>query len=152
MTSELHCGSPRSDANAVLTELLPVGHGIHVLDVGPGPVVRYRAALDEPAQALGGGVSGPTLFRLVDFTAFAAVNYLARGTRAAVLAQSSVSFLESAQVGPLDLTVTMLQCGARSAVTEVHVTDERELLVVSATLHFALPRRRGRPATSSAPS
>lgn len=138
------------EASDLLASLIPSGHSLRVTAVEPPARLVFAAGPDHLEYALGGAVSGPTIFRLVDYASFLAVNAVLGRAPATVLAQSSFSFLEAAQPGALRITVDLVQAGIRTAVTSVQMSDGRGWLVATATLHFALPTRRGRPATSSA--
>ncbi|EGX59862.1 hypothetical protein SZN_10638 [Streptomyces zinciresistens K42] len=134
-------------AAAVLAELIPGDHGLRVVEVRPPHRLVCAAGPDGLEYALGGSVSGPTLFKLVDYAAFLTVNACVGKMRSAVLAQASMSFLEPAQPGALRIAVDIVQLSLRSAVTDVRVTDGRDWLVAMASLHFSLPTRAARRAT-----
>ncbi|HZB32758.1 MAG TPA: PaaI family thioesterase [Streptosporangiaceae bacterium] len=134
---------------ALLAELIPGDHGLRVVEVRPPGRVVCTAGPDGLEYALGGSVSGPTMFKLVDYAAFLTVNACVGVMRSAVLAHSSISFLEPAQPGVLRIVVDIVQLGLRTAVADVRVTDGRDWLVAMASLHFALPTRKSRRATAS---
>lgn len=136
-------------AAALLAELIPGDHGLRVVEVQPPHRLVCTAGPDGLENALGGSVSGPTLFKLVDYAAFLTVNACVGKMRSAVLAQSSMSFLEPAQPGMLRIAVDIVQLGLRSAVADVRVTDSRGWLVSMASLHFSLPTRAARRASES---
>jgi acyl-coenzyme A thioesterase PaaI-like protein len=143
-------GPALADVAALLTDLLPAETNLRVVQAFRQQVV-FAAGPEGMEPALGGAVSGPSIFKAVDLTAFMTVNACIRRMPAAVLAQSSISFLEAAQQGVLELTVDLVQVGIRSAVTTVQVRDGRGWLVALATLHFALPTRAGRAAVGPSP-
>jgi len=136
-------------AAALLAELIPGDHGLRVAEVQPPHRLVCTAGPDGLEYALGGSVSGPTLFKLVDYAAFLTVNACVGKMRSAVLAQSSMSFLEPAQPGALRIAVDIVQLGLRTAVADVRVTDSRDWLVAMASLHFSLPTRAARRVTES---
>ncbi|MEV4335532.1 PaaI family thioesterase [Streptomyces sp. NPDC049590] len=146
------------EAAALLAELIPGDHGLRVTEVHPPGRLVCTAGPDGLEYALGGSVSGPTLFKLVDYAAFLTVNACVGAMRSAVLAQSSISFLEAAEPGPLRITVDLVQRGMRTAVADARVTDGRDWLVAMASLHFSLPARgtrrtaAARDATGQPPS
>jgi acyl-coenzyme A thioesterase PaaI-like protein len=143
-------GPDLSEVAALLAELLPAETNLRVVRALPQRLV-FTAGPEGLDSALGGSVSGPSIFKAVDLTAFITVNACIRRMPAAVLAQSSISFLEVAQPGALELTIDVVQAGVRSAVTSVEVRDGRGWLVALATLHFALPTRTGRAAVGAGP-
>ncbi|MFV0136393.1 PaaI family thioesterase [Streptomyces sp. HMX87] len=137
-------------AATLLAELIPGDHGLRVTEVQPPGHLVCTAGPNGLEYALGGAVSGPTIFKLIDYAAFLTVNTCVGLMRSAVLAQSSVSFLEPAQPGPLRIAVDIVQLGMRTAVADARVTDSRGWLVAMASLHFSLPTRKTRRATASA--
>ncbi len=144
-------GPQLAEVAALLAELLPAETNLRVIRTSPQQLI-FTAGPEGLELALGGSVSGPTIFKAVDLTAFITVNACIRRMPAAVLAQSSISFLEAAQPGALELTVDLVQAGVRSAVTTVGVRDGRGWLVALASLHFALPTRTGRAAVGTGPA
>lgn len=142
-------GPTLDEAAALLAELIPGDHGLRVTEVHPPGRLVCTAGPDGLEYALGGSVSGPTIFKLVDYAAFLTVNACVGMMRSAVLAQSSVSFLEAAQPGPLRIEVDIVQLGMRTAVVDARVTDGRGWLVAMASLHFSLPTRRTRRTTAA---
>lgn len=134
-------------AAALLAELIPQGHGLRVAEVLPPGRMVYAAGPDGLDYALGGSVSGPTIFKLVDFAAFLTLNVCVGPMRSAVLAQTSISFLEPAEPGILRIVVHIVHLGTRTAVTDVRVFDSRDWLVATASLHFSLPARATRHLT-----
>jgi acyl-coenzyme A thioesterase PaaI-like protein len=145
MIDEVRDPQPTMDrAAALLAELIPGDHGLRVDEVRPPGRLVCTAGPAGLQYALGGSVSGPTIFKLVDYVAFLTVNVCVGPMRSAVLAQCSISFLEPAQPGPLRIAVEIVQLGMRTAVTDVRVTDGRDWLVATASLHFSLPGRRER--------
>jgi acyl-coenzyme A thioesterase PaaI-like protein len=143
-------GPELTEVAALLADLLPAETNLRIVQTSPQQLV-FTAGPEGLDFALGGSVSGPSIFKVVDLTAFITVNACLRRMPAAVLAQSSISFLEAAQPGTLELTVDLVQAGVRSAVTTVGVRDGRGWLVALATLHFALPTRTGRAAVGTDP-
>lgn len=143
-------GPELAEVAALLADLLPAETNLRVVRASARQLI-FTAGPEGLELALGGSVSGPSLFKVVDLTAFITVNACIRRMPAAVLAQSSISFLEAAQPGALELTVDLVQAGVRSAVTTVGVRDGRGWLVALATLHFALPTRAGRAAVGAGP-
>ena len=143
-------GPGLTEVAALLADLLPAETNLRVVRTSPQQLI-FTAGPEGLELALGGSVSGPSIFKAVDLTAFITVNACICRMPAAVLAQSSISFLEAAQPGTLELTIDLVQAGVRSAVTTVAVRDGRGWLVALATLHFALPTRTGRAAVGAGP-
>ena len=133
---------------ALLAELIPGDHGLRVAKVELPARVVCTAGPDGLEYALGGSVSGPTIFKLIDYAAFLTLNACVGMMRSAVLAQSSISFLEPAQPGVLRIAVDIVQLGLRTAVADARVTDGRGWLVAMASLHFSLPTRTSRRLTA----
>jgi acyl-coenzyme A thioesterase PaaI-like protein len=126
----------------LLEEFLP-GSGLRVMEVSPHRVV-VMAGPEGLESRPGGTLSGPTIFKAVDLSAFLAVNAYAGTVLTGVLTHGSINLLEAAEPGPLEVVIEVAKLGRRMAVTNGWVTDTDGRLIAVATMQFALPSRQVR--------
>jgi len=102
---------------------------------------RVRLTADPAMLRPGGTVSGPTMFKLADFTVYAALlGHLGNGALQAVTASMTMNFLS--RPAPVDMIAEarLFKVGRRLAVADVEIyADGRPDMVAHATGTYALP-------------
>lgn len=137
---EIRLQLPLDELRAVLNEFSP-DSGMRIVAASDRRVVVAAGPAGlEPR--LGGTISGPAIFKLVDYSAFLAVNAYAGRVLTAVLTNCAISFLEAADPGPLLVEIEPVKIGRRMAVMSARTTDADDQLIAVATLQFALPGRQ----------
>lgn len=91
---------------------------------------------------LGGTISGPAIFKLIDYSAFLAVNAYSGRVLSTVLASSSIHYLDAAEPGQLLVEIEPVKIGLRAAIMSARALDADERLIAVATLQFSLPARQ----------
>ena len=124
----------------LLADFLP-DSGLRVMEVSPHRVVVIAGPEGLECRP-GGTLSGPTIFKALDLSAFLAVNAYAGKTLTGVLTHGSISLLEAAEPGPLEVVIEVAKLGRRMAVANGRVTDAEGQLIAVATMQFALPSRQ----------
>lgn len=117
------------------------GRAYRLLTVGPG---EARMRLDPAERHLrpGGTVSGPALFTLADYAAYAAILAHIGPVALAVTTSLTINFLRRPPLGPLVGRCRILRLGKRLAVVEVAITPEGdENMVAHATGTYSIPPR-----------
>lgn len=127
------------EVRELLAEFMPEA-ALHVLEVSPHRVV-VRAGPEGLECRPGGTLSGPTIFKAVDLSAFMAVNAYAGKVLTGVLTHGSINLLEAAEPGPLEVVIEVAKLGRRMAVTHGRVYDADGQLIAVSTMQFALPSR-----------
>ena len=102
-------------------------------------VVRMRQ--DARAVRPGGTVSGPAMFKLADFSVYAAIlGALAAGALQAVTTSMTINFLMRPQPADIIARTRLIKVGRRLAVAEVELYCEGAAeMVAHATSTYALP-------------
>ena len=109
------------------------------LKVG-GRAATVKLPYSERFARAGGTISGPTMFKLADFAAYAAIlGELGAGAIEAVTTTLTINFLSRPQPGALFGHVRILRMGRRNVVCDVMVRDEDDKLVAQASCIYALP-------------
>ncbi|BCW89885.1 hypothetical protein sos41_30530 [Alphaproteobacteria bacterium SO-S41] len=88
----------------------------------------------------GDTVSGPTLFALADFAAYAVILAHIGPVALAVTTNMTINFLRKPALGPILGTAQILKLGKRLAVIDIAVTSG-EALVAQATATYSIPPR-----------
>jgi uncharacterized protein (TIGR00369 family) len=107
-------------------------------------VVRMRQ--DARTMRPGGTVSGPAMFKLADFSVYAAIlGALGADALQAVTTNMTISFLIRPRPADLLARTRLIKLGRRLAVAEVELYSEGiEQMVAHATSTYALPPRTDR--------
>ncbi|WP_417487780.1 PaaI family thioesterase [Maricaulis sp.] len=111
--------------------------GIDVIEPG-----RARVSAEARAEHLrpGGTVSGPTLFTLADFAAYAVILGHVGRQALAVTTNLNINFLRKAPPGPVVGECRLLKLGSRLAVTECDIkVDGTDDLIAHASATYSLP-------------
>lgn len=117
---------------------------------GPGRVIieeltTGRAQVRMPSEPAtlrpGGTVSGPTMFKLADFTIYAALlGHLGEDALQAVTTSMTMNFLSRPEPADLVAQARLIKVGRRLAVADVEIyADGRDGMVAHATGTYALP-------------
>ena len=108
------------------------------IDTGQASV---RLAADPAMLRPGGTVSGPTMFRLADFTIYVALlGHLGDYALQAVTTSMTMNFLSRPAPGDMIATARLIKVGRRLAVADVEIYSEgRTDMVAHATGTYALP-------------
>ncbi|HEX2258036.1 MAG TPA: PaaI family thioesterase [Afifellaceae bacterium] len=118
------------------------GRAYRLLSVGPGEASMRLDPADRHLRP-GGTVSGPALFALADYSAYAAILAHIGPVALAVTTNLNMNFLRRPPLGSLVGHCRILKLGKRLAVTEVAITPEGGLdLVAQATATYSLPPRK----------
>ncbi|SDH74034.1 Acyl-coenzyme A thioesterase PaaI, contains HGG motif [Sinosporangium album] len=128
------------ELQTLLDEFLP-GSGLRVKEVSLHRVV-VMAGPEGLECRPGGTLSGPTIFKAVDLSAFLAVNAYAGRVLTGVLTHGSINLLDAAQPGILEVVIELAKLGRRMAVANARVFDTEGTLIAVATMQFALPSRQ----------
>lgn len=137
----------RDDVDAFLALEFPqmrhAGREIIVAEVRSGTAV-LRFAPDERDLRPGGTVSGPSLFALADYAAYAVVLAHVGPVALAVTTNMTINFLRRPRPGPLLAEARLLKLGRRLAVSDIAVRPEGDdELAAHAVATYALPHERG---------
>ena len=89
----------------------------------------------------GGTVSGPSLFTLVDVTAYIVTLAHIGPVGLAVTTNLNIDFLHRPKPGPLTCETRILKLGKRLVVTGSSVADDNGTLVAHATATYSVPPR-----------
>ena len=102
---------------------------------------RVRLAADAAMLRPGGTVSGPTMFKLADFTIYAALlGHLGDHALEAVTTSMTMNFLSRPAPADLIAEARLIKVGRRLAVADVEIyADGRPDMVAHATGTYALP-------------
>ncbi|MEO6501063.1 MAG: PaaI family thioesterase [Jatrophihabitantaceae bacterium] len=130
------------EVQELLADFMPEA-GLRVVEVSPHRVV-VTALPEWLERRPGGTLSGPTIFKAVDLSAFLAVNAYAGKVLTGVLTHGSINLLEAAEPGPLEVVIEVAKLGRRMAVTHGRVYDTDGQLIAVSTMQFALPARQVR--------
>lgn len=117
---------------------------------GPGRVLieelsdgraQVRMPADPKTLRPGGTVSGPTMFKLADFTIYAALlGHLGDAALQAVTTSMTMNFLTRPDPADLIAQARLIKVGRRLAIADVEIYAEgREAMVAHATGTYALP-------------
>ncbi|UZD91953.1 PaaI family thioesterase [Cognatishimia activa] len=131
----------RSEAISFLDEVFPQINGEFHLDQMDGETTIMRLSPQEKHLRPGNTVSGPTMFALVDVTAYVATLAIIGREALAVTTHCSMDFMRK-PLPDRDLvaTGTLLKLGRSLAVVDVKLHSEgREGLVASASLTYSIP-------------
>ncbi len=114
--------------------------------------IRFSIERIEPGRAIvsanaraehlrpGGTVSGPTLFTLADFAAYAVILGHVGKQALAVTTNLNINFLRKAPPGPVTGHCRLLKLGARLAVTDCDITaGGSDDLIAQASATYSLP-------------
>lgn len=137
-----------AEVTALVAEHFPQLHE------GTGPVVIeaitpaetiVRMRQDARAMRPGGTVSGPAMFKLADFSVYAAIlAALGTGALQAVTTNMAMSFLMRPEPVDLLARARLIKLGRRLAVAEVELYSEGVVqMVAHATATYALPPEVG---------
>lgn len=115
------------------------GRAFSIEAVRPGEAVMRLDAAEAHLRP-GGTVSGPTLFTLADFAAYAAILAHIGPVALAVTTSVSMNFLRKPPPGPLLARCRILKLGKRLAVAEIGIAPPGEdELVAHATVTYSIP-------------
>lgn len=111
-----------------------------VEEVAPS-CAQVRLAADPGMLRPGGTVSGPTMFKLADFTIYAALlGHLGADALQAVTTSLTINFLSRPAPADMIATARLMKVGRRLAVAEVEILAEgRPDMVAHAIGTYALP-------------
>lgn len=98
-------------------------------------------ALDPGERHLrpGGTVSGPTIFALTDYAAYAVILAHIGRVPLAVTTNLSLNFLRRPEPGRLTCSASLLKLGKRLAVVDARVHDDAGELVAQASITYSIP-------------
>ena len=116
------------------------GEVFAIASIGP-ETASVRFAPNERHLRPGGTVSGPSLFTLVDVSAYIATLAHIGPVGLAVTTSLNIDFLHRPKPGPLTCDCRILKLGKRLVVTGSSVTDENGTLVAHATATYSVPPR-----------
>lgn len=125
----------------LLEVLAPGLEHLHIRHAGPEALICGDRAEGLHAR-LGGHVSGPSLFQIMDVTAYLAVNWFAGYRPMSVLVSATSDFVTGVEPGPLEVHAMPDHLGFRSAVIRVRVMDGAADVIALSTMRFALQRQR----------
>ena len=104
-------------------------------------VAHVRMAEDSRSIRPGGTVSGPAMFKLADFSVYAAIlAELGPDALPAVTTSMTINFLSRPQPGDIVAHTRLIKLGRRLAVAEIEIySDGNPDMVAHATSTYALP-------------
>lgn len=116
------------------------GKQLYIESVGPRTAC-VRLAADDAHMRPGGTVSGPTMFKLADFSVWVAIlAALGEHGLQAVTTSLTINFLSRPAPGDMRAEVRLIKMGRRLAVGEAELySDGREDMVAHATATYAIP-------------
>lgn len=132
------------EAVSYLDAVFPQIQNEFSLDLMDGTTTVMRLTPQERHLRPGNTVSGPTMFSLVDVTAYVATLACIGREALAVTTHCSIDFMRKPDAG-LDLvaTGTLLKLGRSLAIVDVKLHSEgKEGLVASASLTYSIPPKR----------
>lgn len=102
---------------------------------------QVRLTADPAMLRPGGTVSGPTMFKLADFTIYAALlGHLGDEALQAVTTSMTMNFLSRPAPGDMIAQARLIKVGRRLAIADVEIfSDGRPDMVAHATGTYALP-------------
>ena len=116
------------------------GRHYTILSVEEG-AASIRLDPDERHLRPGGTVSGPTLFALADFVAYALILAHIGPVALAVTTSTTINFLRKPELGAIIGAGRFLKLGRRLAVVDVLISSG-EALVAQATVTYSIPPDR----------
>lgn len=117
------------------------GRAFRLVAVGPGQALMRLEPADRHLRP-GGTVSGPALFTLADYAAYAAILAHIGPVALAVTTNLTINFLRRPPPGPLIGNCRILKLGKRLAVVEVAIApDDDGDIVAHATGTYSIPPR-----------
>lgn len=130
-----------AEALAYLDEVFPQIRGEFLLDQMDGTTTVMRLSPQEKHLRPGNTVSGPTMFALVDVTAYVATLACIGREALAVTTHCSIDFMRKPEPGQdLVATGTLLKLGRSLAIVDVKLHSEgKDGLVASASLTYSIP-------------
>lgn len=119
------------------------GSGPLVIERVGGRSARVRMTHDQRMMRPGGTVSGPSMFKLADFSIYVAIlAELGEGALQAVTTSLTINFLTRPDPGDMLGDARLIKVGRRLAVAEVELYSAGvEEMVAHATGTYALPSR-----------
>jgi uncharacterized protein (TIGR00369 family) len=132
------------EVNALVDEHFPQvheGNGRLTLEFLGPRIAHVRMARDPRAMRPGGTVSGPSIFKLADFSAYALIlAELGAGALEAVTSNLSINFLSRPAPSDLIAHTRLIKLGRRLAVAEIEIySDGVPDMVAHATCTYAIP-------------
>jgi uncharacterized protein (TIGR00369 family) len=135
-----------AEITAYLDEVFPQwregGVGFAIETISPGRAVVKAEAKQQHLRP-GGTVSGPVLFTLADFAAYAVILGHVGREALAVTTNLNINFLRKAPPGPVFGHCRLLKLGQRLAVTECDITaGDSDDLIAHASATYSIPPRK----------
>ncbi len=120
------------------------GNGRLSLELLASRTAHVRMAHDPRSIRPGGTVSGPTMFKLADFSVYALIlGQLGPEAIPAVTTSMTINFLSRPQASDIVAHARLIKLGRRLAVAEVEIySDGKREMVAHATSTYALPAGR----------
>ncbi len=117
------------------------GNGRLSLDFLEPMIAHVRMARDPRSIRPGGTVSGPTMFKLADFSVYAVIlAELGPEAIPAVTTSMTINFLSRPQPSDMIAHARLIKLGRRLAVAEVEIySDGKPDMLAHATSTYALP-------------
>lgn len=117
------------------------GNGRVSIDSLGRMVAHARMGADPRTIRPGGTVSGPTMFKIADFSVYAALlGELGPAALPAVTTSMTINFLTRPQPGDILAHARLIKLGRRLAVAEVEIySDHSPDMVAHATSTYSLP-------------
>jgi uncharacterized protein (TIGR00369 family) len=119
-------------------EMAAGGKRHHVVSVSPG-AVRLRLDADAGDLRPGGTISGPVMFALADYAAYAVILAHAGPVALAVTTSAHIDFLRKPAPGILHADAMLMKLGKRLAVVAITLTDASGQCVAQASMTYSLP-------------
>ncbi len=136
---------------AALTNLIDIhfpqvheGSGPLIIEQVMARAARVRMTHDIRMVRPGGTISGPTMFKLADFTIYVAIlGQLGEGALQAVTTNLNINFLTRPTPGDMLAEARLIKLGRRLVVAEVELyAAAHDEMVAHATGTYALPMDR----------
>ena len=120
------------------------GNGRIALEFLAPSTARLRMPQDPRSIRPGGTVSGPTMFKLADFSVYALLlAHLGEDALPAVTTSMTINFLSRPEAADLIAHTRLIKLGRRLAVAEIEIYSEGNPdMVAHATGTYALPSAR----------
>lgn len=133
-----------AEAATYLDEVFPQIRNEFSLDQMDGTTTVMRLTPQEKHLRPGNTVSGPTMFALVDVTAYVATLACIGREALAVTTHCSIDFMRKPEPGQdLIATGTLLKLGRSLAVIDVKLHSEgKEGIIAAANLTYSIPPKR----------
>ena len=116
------------------------GRAYSIAEIGVGTATLHLEPTDKHLRP-GGTVSGPSLFALCDYAAYAVILAHIGPVALAVTTNLSMNFLRKPEPGLLICRAEILKLGKRLAVIDARITDQDNALVAQCNATYSIPPR-----------